>query len=608
MKPVKYTMSQVNKYNEGFYSNNKYHTLHVAGVVPDSASGWQTNYFYTDGEVDISFDYLSYLVDSSGRRYGNTSGMYGNSRGQLDVYLVPQDAAGVRDEYKKLQVIDNMGTNFKQNFLSITDWSGAGQFRIRETVAAGRYTLVFQMTDKMPDDDYDGKNIYYYSAFRGLNVNVTDSTRGDAAEIDDTKVKVEFIDWDTGAVIDSRVYSKSNTANGYTTYDIYYPTPRGGKLYKVQYTLLKGSGTKGGLYGTGGTFSLTNGKFAEYWGEYCKDSNNAYYAKGHSPNPDVGGGGTGGEVIHVPTANSFCWIDAINIYLNDRPPCTGTKMEVFVDDVLTKTINSVVEAPITVNLTNNTTEVEEHTIRYVFTGGCYGDGVTIRGGHFKLTDKLLPAPSYAVVSDFSVTNNKPIWMGGCDGSGIRVKITNEAGTVLLNNVYASQTISTFRVTNLPVSPYSKYMVEVTTTQNGTVSDVTGLPYLTKFKMMDFKAYENYHNVADPFNGKLEFFIDGSLIDSYTAAGGFFTKSYPLPKGDHVLKWVFTELGTGNSWDFCEIDFLQVTKWICDSVTVTPYCEPGMGDKCVEALIRCLIDLWKQRPKACVIGKKTWLFT
>jgi hypothetical protein len=120
---------------------------------------------------------------------------------------------------------------------------------------------------------------------------------------------------------------------------------------------------------------------------------------------------------------------------------------------------------------------------------------------------------------------------------------------------------------------------------------------------------------------LDFYIDDQLRWTWNKEGPFTSATNPIgsigtsgffvPKGTHRYRWVYTELNNENTWDFCEIDWIQLTNWFCKDVRVVPYCEPGGGDKCVESLIKCLLHIWKEenKKKACVIGKrKIWLFT
>ncbi|WKL02715.1 hypothetical protein Q0F98_02100 [Paenibacillus amylolyticus] len=134
-------------------------------------------------------------------------------------------------------------------------------------------------------------------------------------------------------------------------------------------------------------------------------------------------------------------------------------------------------------------------------------------------------------------------------------------------------------------------MEITTDQKGQISNWTGKRYQTTFRVHDFKAYERWVWVPEPFDCQLDFFIDDELIKTFTQEGRYYTFSHPVPKGKHEFKWVFTslqEVGT-RSYEYANLDWMELTNWICDDVYVIPYCEGG-GETSV--LKRLLNVCWK----------------
>lgn len=591
--------AQINKW----YWNDYYILPVSAGTpgYPGFADGWKTETFYSGGRVDVSFEYLAYMVDSKTLYHTNhnKAGVSAAHRGEFVVYLVNEYT---NEKILITQEIENYG--IRQGVSSITNWSDAKHVKVPNKVEPGNYYVQFLIYDRVTDNNMDNEGFAYYAALRDLKITVTGEQVNSG--YDNTQVKVELIDMSNGSIAQSRTYSTGGQAS--KEIRVVFGGYPAEKTYRVRYTLIRGTGTTGGLYGNGGSFKLTNGAFYESWIPYCK-SNGKYYPKSDSnqtpPDP--------GQTVEVPvTPGAWCWLDAITVMGSQTSICQDTYVDLIVragDDVISSTrygnLTSVEE--MTAAITNTTASVKIYTVSQVFHSSC-GDGVRVHGGEISILDSLPVAYSFARISGFSVTNNAAIWMGGCDGSSVTVTLTDEAGNVKSSNTYSGGGLHAFGVSDLQNQPYSKYSLQIETNQQGEISPVTGKSYMTTFKLLDFKAFERWENIPDPFNGKLEFFIDNVLTGTYEDPGGFFEVSDPLPKGKHNLKWVFTELGNGNSYDICEIDYLKLTNWICDKVKVVPYCDSGGGDVCVEELIKCLLGIWNNRPKACVIGKRVWIFT
>jgi hypothetical protein len=599
--PVRLFYYQYNQKN--MYGGDDYFALNVNGVEPPGQSGWETQNFHTNGEIDITFQYLTFMVDREllvGAK--NASGRSTKYRAEFNVYLVPDGATNeTADDYRILQVIENVG--LKQRFTDISDWSKAEPFHVRTSVTPGRYRLLFSLLDAVSDNDKDIAGYYYYAAFRGVEVKAADSQT--VTGYDNTQVKVELINRSTNTIEQSKTYGTNGAASA--DYNINFYGLKPDTPYQVRYTLIRGTGTKGGLYDTGGSLSLKGGVFMEQWAAYCT-SNGDYYPESESSQRPP----TSDTVIDAPvTPGVWGFLDRVNIQASRFVICADTfiRLTVLDGETLIEDVNydRYSESQMQVSFTNTSNSVKTYLVRQEFHSTC-GDGASLSGGQVELDDVQQPKPSHITVSGYSVTNNHAIMIGGCDGSTITVTLTNEQGDIVYQQQYSGNGLHSFAVSDLPYQPYSKYRLQIETDQKGVVNPISGKAYMTTFKLVDFRVYEDWENIPDTFNGKLEFFINGRLQGTYTGSGGFTTVSYFLPKGTNNLKWVFTELGTGNVYDQCEIDFLKITNWISDNVKVVPYCDPGGGDVCVEELIKCLLKLWNDRPKACVIGKTVWLFT
>lgn len=115
--------------------------------------------------------------------------------------------------------------------------------------------------------------------------------------------------------------------------------------------------------------------------------------------------------------------------------------------------------------------------------------------------------------------------------------------------------------------------------------------------------------ADPFSSRFILMIDGVIKGTYTQTGVAQTVSFPITKGRHTYAVILRHnIGstTLNNWDYVKVDWVRSTGWLESSMLVTPYCEKGKGDKCVEALIQIL--LYARRGTVTQIGSKIWLFT
>lgn len=598
------------------HSTQKYYVLKVKGLRPGNPlTEFDTPHtkkvferFYCDGSLSLSFLYHTYIWT-------------GDQRARFRVYLIPDS-----NPSKKITLLDekdNQGYHDGKisNFENITNnmWAEAEPFSVTKAVSPGWYTIVFGITDTYPDYDYDeSNNFYFHATINNISLKTSDPTGLndwrliDKPRLDDqTYVLVDLYDKETG----QKVYSQKYYGNdgNVATYNINfsgYTQP--GKSYTVQYTLRKGNGSGTGL--NGGGFTLSGGKFNEYWNGYCVDAQGNVYPSGDSPHPDDGWWTDPPPDTTAPDGGSHVWLDVIRLYENMLDACPGSRIAIKTYEgsnlIDTKYVVNTDDEFVEITVDNTSDEIKDYRVEIKFEQGCPGDGAMIWGGSFSMEDSVPVDKSWAEVTHFEVWDNKPVWMGGCDDSHMRVRVIREDGSVVLDQRYYGEAYHEFSVTGLQPTPYTKYRVEITTDQKGYVSSWTGKRYMTTFRMHDFKVYERWVWVPEPFDSQLDFFIDGELIKTFTTEGGYYTFSYPVPKGKHEFKWVFTsyqEVGV-RSYEYAQLDWMELTNWICDDVYVTPYCEGGGGDQCVEALIKCLLDIWKSRPKMCVIGKRIWLFT
>lgn len=568
--------------------------------------------FYCDRSFRITFNYMCYLFDENLR----------TQTARFRVYFYK----GRHRESKGGEVIldksENLGyKNGKIKYWEIKDghWKDSEYFKDDIDVKEpGYYTLCIGLTDTNDDSDQDQGKIPYHASIKNLRIQTTDINGMNGNDLttiardNSSYVEVQWKNITTGKKFTP---IRVKTDNGETTEEyIEPPELKPGNEYKVTYILNKNQSLTNASGLDAGGFTLSNGSFTEEWDPYCVDAKGNIYYKSQSPHPSEETWNPPVPEVNVPDGGSHGWLDVIRLYKNNHSVCTGTKIviETFEEGRFLNSRDVINEDDeiVSIELENTSDEKKQYEVRVRFIQGCPGDGAMIWGGSLRIDDIDRVDPSWAEITHFEVWENQEIWMGGCDNSNMQVRITREDGKVLLNEKYYGDGYHGFELYDLVPKPYSKYKVEITTDQQGKVSEVTGKPYLTTFRLHDFKAYERWVWVPVPFDCQLDFFIDNNLIQTFTKEGGYYNFSHPVPKGKHEFKWVFTSMqeeGT-RSYEYANLDWMELTNWICDDVYVIPYCEGGGGDQCVEALIKCLLEVWKSRPKMCVIGKRIWLFT
>lgn len=630
------TVTQTGQINVKLHGFNEtpdkdYYCMRLDNVAVGSWKFLYSDPFDASNSVRIFWEDHSTLgvfddgVATDRNRYVN--GYVGFVRGVVKAFLVPASEFDPDtfnpDNYTPFYLMrGNVGEPVRYNeltpsdFLVRTDWqqryNPAPYWFLPEHVPdysvkvdKGKYVLVFAISDTCADADYfiyNGQKYDFHYAIRDLRVVTTyDTVVDQPPSYDDTYVLFEVYDIATGQLVTSTRYSNTNNLGpGVSQYSVSCAVPVG-KSYQVRMTLVKGSGS-------GGRMTLHGGNIDYFWVEYCKDANGNYYPK----DPNYRSGGTT-TVTTNPIGTEWCWIDTIDLRVAPNPICADASVHVLaVDDsgsvYVDQTYTNTSPQDVRVAITNNTDHTKHYSLRMTFNSSC-GDGAKLYGGRFWIDTVENPTPSYVQVTDFNLIRNQPVWMGGCNGSKIHVNVYSDVDNSLLKSFTFGEGLQSYDVIGTTDLPYSKYRVEIVTEQHGQVSSVTGKSYLTTFRNRYFQATEYYTFQPVPFNGKLEFYIDNQLMATYTnPTQNFVAVQFPVSKGVHEYKFVYTDLNNNVSQDFCEIDWIDLTNWICDKVLVIPHCEPGGGDKCVEALIKCLQNIVDSRPKACVIGKRIWLFT
>lgn len=245
--------------NKDLFAGKGYYCLNITGVKPGNGSGWKTDTFYTHGWVSITFDLLSYLVDSTGVLLTpdtrNKSGRDTDHRGEFSVHIVPATGVATK-ENQVFQQLENIGPiDYYQN---ITSWNDALSIPpIKKSVPPGNYYIYLKMFDAIHDYDKDINNYPYYAAFKNVNLKVSTAPTTIPNSVDNTKVKVELIDISNGSLVKSQTYETAGATS--RTVQVFFDDFQPGHAYQVKYTLLKGNGTKGGLYGKGGACNLVPG-------------------------------------------------------------------------------------------------------------------------------------------------------------------------------------------------------------------------------------------------------------------------------------------------------------------------------------------------------------
>lgn len=552
------------------------------------------------GDVTIDYRYASY-VRVSGQNF---------ARGKLAITL----AVAVPGGYEPVETLKSWNTNvgYRKSESSLNthflDGSKSGSTTV-PNLKRGKYYVVIEMRDTYQDTDFD-KNGYPFYGWASTVVKQVTNNSG----VDNSYATVELIDLATATVLNKYMVC---TSGG--TENVSFSVP-GNKSYRIRYTLHRGNGKTGGLYGTGATMYVHNGNVTQDWKEYTYDDPKEefpYVPPGNYEPPFTGdveeGGSNGG--VEVPAPSIYCWLDVFRLYsakvVEPEPDCFGNDVTVKITEGGSRVDKHVFDDSdrfIEFSLENTSTTPKTYDITFDYDHDCDGDPpIHLYGGKFTFEETREPDESAVSINGFYAEQEKDVWYGA-EGSKLQFNVYDNQGNLIKTYTWDTAGEHRFDVTNLGYLPYSNYRAEFITTQRGEVSPVTNIDYRAEFFIDDFRAHELWKPTPLPFNSILEFYIDDVLVGRWDTEGGGVFK-HNVPKGKHTYKWVFINSNLENTWDFAEIDWFRLTNWICDAIIITPYCEPGRGDEAVEALLKCLLEVWKQRPEGCVFGnKKIWLFT
>lgn len=559
----------------------------------------------SDADVDVEFNYSTFLSEYDAG-VGNKSQRYHEGpRGVFRFYVIPASKIspaqlenfeyGQWADYIYLQEDGNTSLAYTTHTFGLMDGRltspllrGMGRSFKASLPQGEPCYLVWELQDTFDDLDYsirNGRPVGYQVAIQGIKV-LAKQTKVDASLADDTYVLVEVVDKRTGKVINTRKYSA-----GYHTVSL--RVNRGESLL-VRYILHQGVGKI-----SKGTAVLAGGGYREKWDPYCRDVNGKYHPwEGPIPEP---------ESIELPEDDSWVFIDAIRVFESgSQPPQSVLSAVVTHNGQVVRTNDYTMssgEVMIEETITNETDSKQTYYLTLTFHPAAPGAGAVLSEGQYVIVQENDPTPAHISVEVDRVVGRSAVWMGGDEDSRLAILAYTPDDTLVYSKHISVGQLGSFTIK----LPYPKYKVIIQPVQGGYVSPVSGREYLSTFRFLSFYAYENWTLQAAPFNSRLDFYIDGVLKGTFGQAESFKLASFPVPKGEHTFKWVFVG-GEGENWDFAEIDFIRLTNWVCDSVRITPYCEPGRGNECIEALIKCLIKAWKERPRACVIGRRIWLFT
>lgn len=178
-------------------------------------------------------------------------------------------------------------------------------------------------------------------------------------------------------------------------------------------------------------------------------------------------------------------------------------------------------------------------------------------------------------------------IGGCNGSYVDV-VVKQNGNVVKTYKINENTPTKVDFVNLFEFGDTGFDIEVVTHQLGEI-DPRGYDLRSTFMIRKFELITNFELSAVNFDSQLDFYINDEhkYMANKVGSGEHY---FDVKKGLNKYKFVFSTNLWDYNWDYVEIPWVRLTNWICGEYTVTPYCDEGRGDECVEALIGCLIGL------------------
>lgn len=191
-----------------------------------------------------------------------------------------------------------------------------------------------------------------------------------------------------------------------------------------------------------------------------------------------------------------------------------------------------------------------------------------------------------------------ITIGGCNGSFAEVNVKHK-GNIVKKFRIDEDTKPRIPIDNLFTYGDTDFEIEVITHQKGVI-DPRGYDLRSMFSIREVKLESMFELNATNFDSKLDFYINDELKFTSDRVGSG-EHYFNVNKGLNRYKFVFSTNHYNYNWDYVEIPWIRLTNWLCDAHEVIPYCDKGRGDKCVEALIGCVLGLLPPvEPKGCIV--------
>lgn len=410
-----------------------------------------------------------------------------------------------------------------------------------------------------------------------------------------------------------------------------------GSFWLINNTVIKGNISSGGILGTGAAARLRNGvikyTLIERIPPMIIPSDDGAWAIADLP--DIGWVNPSEEEQEGEAGekqNPFIWFDAINIESYEGSPIP--------DDVYKDILETVTCNPLglraSLNLLSGGNESEFRRANRDVEGLYNNNNIELRiknpfntpikvelsleleenpycgGGGFVvfsnlgwefwgrgslIGDGIEKLPSVVRIAITELVSSHEI-IGGCPGCYAEILVKDTNGNVLETIRVDEGGWVDFKTGNLFNYNLKEFDIEIKTYQKGYV-DPRGYDVRCLFVLDSFNIYNQYELSSASFNSELEFYINDELKLSVNEVGEG-EHYFPVKKGLNRYKFVFKTNNWDYNWDYVEIPWIRLTNWICDDITVVPYCEPSGGDKCIEALIACVLGLLPRKLGCAII--------